>query len=751
MGEPAHLRALRLAFPLRRDHGGPLKYIGRALPRVEDERLLTGRGRFTDDERYEREAWCAFVRSPHAHARITRIDPAAARCMPGVLAVLTAEDYAADGLLPIDHVPNPLDLHDISRRAFDDPKQAPQWPLARGRVRHVGEALAVVVAESAARAADAAEEVQVDYEPLPAEESVCFDYSSGDAVAVARALADAAHVVRHRFVHQRVVNCQMEPRSAIGLYEGGEHTLIAGSQGAVLHRHMLTKLLGSDKVRVVVPDVGGGFGPRNYLQPEAVVVVWAAKRLGRPVRWTSSRSEAFLADFQGRDATIDAALGIDAEGRILGYEVHVRGNVGAHTVSFVPLSNFRNIATTAYRIPAVAIRVQAVTTNTVPSVPYRGAGRPEAHHVIERLLDMAARAAGMDRAQIRRLNLIRKKDLPYRTPTRFVIDAADFAGYMDRALARADYALFEARRSAASRPRGIGIANYVESPVGAPRERVELAVRADGVDLIAGTQSSGQGHETSFAQVLADQLEVPLEMIRLRTGDTAFVKSGGGSHSDRSLRFASTLIVAAARRLIDNGRELAAARLEAGVEDIEYRGGRFYIEGTDRSMALFELAPLAAAEDFNGRIPASPAGCAVCELEVDPDTGTVHLLRYVSVDDVGQAVNPLIVDGQTHGGIAQGIGQALLEGAVFDSSKQALTGSFMDYGLPRAENLPSFETALMEEPTQGNPLRIKGGGEGGVVPATAAVINALCDALGVEDVPMPATAQNVWRLLRGAG
>ena len=717
-------------------------YIGRALPRVEDQRLLTGRGRYTDDERYDGQLWCAFVRSPHAHARIGEIRA------PAGVTILTGADYAADGLLPIDHVPNPLDLHDIDRRAFDDPRQAPQWPLARERARHVGEPVAVVVAETVERARDAAEAVEVDYQPLPLEETVCFDYSYGDASAVARAIDAAAHVVRHRFHHQRVVNCQLEPRSVIGLYENGQHTLVCGSQGAVLHKHMLAKLLRSENVRVIVRDVGGGFGPRNYLQPEAVVVVWAAKRLGRPVRWTSTRSEAFLADFQGRDATIDAALAIDGGGRILGYDVKVRGNVGAHTVSFVPLANFRNILSTVYRIPAVSLRVQAVTTNTVPSVPYRGAGRPEAHHVIERLLDMAARRAGIDRAELRRRNLLGKRDLPYRTPTRFVIDAADFPGYMQRALEMADYALFDARRDAARRLRGVGIANYVESPVGAPRERIELHLTKEGVEAISGTQSSGQGHETSFAQVLADQLQLPLEKVRLRTGDTAFVKAGGGSHSDRSLRYASTLIVAAGKRLIETARQAAAERLEAGVEDLQYRDGRFYIGGTDRSISLFELAPLAVAEEHLGRIPVSPGGCAVCELEVDPDTGTVHVLRYVTVDDVGQAVNPMIVDGQTHGGIAQGVGQALLEGVALDSANQVLTGSWMDYGFARAEQLPRFDTALVEEPTHNNPLRIKGGGEGGVVPATAAVINALCDALGVDDVPMPATPQRVWEILR---
>jgi carbon-monoxide dehydrogenase large subunit len=466
------------------------------------------------------------------------------------------------------------------------------------------------------------------------------------------------------------------------------------------------------------------------------------------VRWTSSRSEAFVADFQGRDALVHAALGIDRDGKILGYDVRVRGAVGAHTVSFVPLANFRTILTTAYRIPAVALQLQAVATNTVPAVPYRGAGRPEAHHAIERLLDLAARAAGIDRAEIRRRNLVRKSDLPYTTPMRLVFDSGDFAGYMERALEIADYSTFPSRRTAGKRLRGIGIANYVESPVGAPRERIELHVTREGIDIVAGTQSTGQGHETSFAQVAADALEVPMEKIRLRTGDTAFVKAGGGSHSDRSLRFAGTLIVSSARRLIDLGRNAAAAKLEAAPQDLVYERGTFRVAGSDRAVALLDLAPLAADDEFNGRIPACPAGCAVCELEVDPETGAVEVLRYVTVDDVGQAVNPLIVDGQTHGGIVQGIGQALMEGVALDPDKQVLTGSFMDYALARAEDLPSFQTELAEDPTQGNPLRVKGGGEGGVVPATAAVINALCDALGVDDISMPATPQRVWQAMR---
>jgi carbon-monoxide dehydrogenase large subunit len=544
----------------------------------------------------------------------------------------------------------------------------------------------------------------------------------------------------------------MEPRSAIGLYGDEGHTLISGSQGALLLKLLLGKVLGSDKVRVVSRDVGGGFGPRNYLHPEQIVVVWAAKRLGRPVRWCATRSEAFLADFQGRDATISAALGCDDEGRIVAYDVRARGNVGAHTVSFVPLSNFRTILTTVYRVPAVALRLQAITTNTVPAVPFRGAGRPEAHHVIERLLDMAARRLRIDRAEIRRRNLVMKSELPYRTPMRLVFDSGDFAAYLSRALQMADYAGFAERRRKSARPRGIGIASYVESPVGAARERIELQVERDALIVVSGTQSAGQGHETSFAQVVADRLELPIEKIRLRTGDTAIVSAGGGSHSDRSLRYAATLIVGAARQLIEQGRRAAAERLEARADDVVYERGAFRIAGTDRAVGLFELAPLEAAEEINARIPACPGGAAVCELEVDTETGVVHIVRYVSVDDVGQPVNPLIVDGQTHGAIVQGIGQALHEAVARDEQGQVLTGSFMDYGIARAENLPSFETALAEDPTPGNPLRIKGGGEGGIVPASAAVINALCDALGVDDVPLPATPERVWKILNsGSG
>ena len=726
-------------------------YIGRPVPRLEDDRLLTGRGRYTDDEHLPGQAWCAFVRSPHAHARIARIDSRTAAGAPGVLGVLTAADYRADGLSPVDHVPNPLSLYDIGRRAFEQPIQSPQWPLAADQVRHVGEPAAVVVAATAAEARDAAEQVAVDYEPLDPGEAACLDAVSGDGEAVRRAFAQAALVVRRRFIHQRVANCQLEPRSAIGVFEDGRYTLITGSQGVVLLRQLLSRVLKSDAIRVVSRDVGGGFGPRTYLQPEQVIVLWAAKRFGRPVRWTSERSEAFVSDFHGRDSAMDAALALDAEGRILAYDVELRANVGAHTVSFVPPSNFRNVLTTAYRVPAAKLAIRANTSNTVPAVPYRGAGRPEAHHAFERLLDIAARRLGLERAELRRRNLVTKAELPYRNPMGLAMEGVDFPRYQARALERSGWNDFARRRAGAAargRLRGIGMANYVESPVGAPAERVVLEVNSDGVALVAGTQSSGQGHETSFAQVVADRLGIALDAIAVRTGDTEFVAAGGGTHSDRSMRYVGQLAQRACQTLIETGRQAAAARLEAHAQDLVFARGEYRVAGTDRRVHLFALAPLSAREEMRARIPAYPGGCAVCEVEVDPESGEARVVRYTTVDDVGQAINPLIVHGQVHGGIAQGVGQALVEAVVYGDDGQLLTGSWMDYGMLRAEHLPSFDGELVEEPTGGNALRVKGGGEGGVVPATAALINALCDALDVDDIEMPATPFAIWNLLR---
>lgn len=723
-------------------------YIGRRIPRVEDHRLLTGSGRFTDDVALAGQVWCAFVRSPHPHARIVRIDKSAG---PGVLAVLDGEDYAADGLGPIQHVPNPLEALDLARRAFDHPVVRPHWPLARGEARHVGEPVVAVIAETQSLAKDAADHVQVEYEALPLERTECFRRSSGDAAAVRRALESAALVVRREFVNQRIATCTMEPRAAVAEYREGRITLITGSQGVHRLHQILAEIFHArpGDIRVVSEDVGGSFGTRAYLHPEQAVVAWAARRLGRPVKWTGERSEAFVSDFQGRDSTTRAALGLDAAGRIVAYDVEAQANIGAHTVSFVPMANFRNILTSVYRVPAVHVEVRGVITNTLPAVPYRGAGRPEAHHALERLLDIAARRLRLDRAEIRRRNLVRKDELPYRMASGLVFDSGDFPGYMERALQLSRYDQIEARRAEAKtrgRLRGIGVANYVEAPAGAPRERVELAMTASEVSIIAGTLSSGQGHETSFAQVVAELLGIPIERVRLRTGDTDVVAVGGGTHSDRSMRLVGTLLLRCSHTLIEKGREAAAELLEARAGDLVFERGEYRIAGTDRRLGILDVAAqkaLSAAEEFNGRIPAYPGGSAVCELEVDPQTGGVELLRYVAVDDVGQPINPMIVEGQAHGAIAQGAGQALMEGVRFDAG-QILNGSFVDYGVPRSNDLPAFTCELAEDPTAGNPLRVKGGGEGAIVPATAAIVNALCDALGVEDIAMPATPQEIW-------
>jgi len=770
------------------------RYVGRPIRRVEDYRFLTGTGRYTDDIRLEGQVHCAFLRSPHAHARILRIDTSRARRAPGVLAVLTGADYLADGLAGIDHAANPFDALDVRERAFDARAggrvvELPHSPLALERARYVGEPLALAVAETASGARDAAELIEVEYEPLPAVVSavdalregapqlwdeapgnLCVAAEFGDAGAVRKAIERAVHVVRCELVNNRVANCQMEPRSAIGDHDlrTGVCTLISGNQGVVRLRATLAAALKQplERVRVVSPDVGGAFGLRNNLYPEQVMVVWAAKRLGRPVKWTGERSEAFVSDYQGRDCVMRAALALDAEGRILAYDVELIGNVGAHTVSFVPMGNGMRILTTVYQVPAAHIAVRGALTNTVPTAPYRGAGRPEATHAIERLLDMAAKRAGIDRIEIRRRNLVQREMLPYRSAMGLLYDSGDFVGYMDRTLVLADWAGFPVRRAAArarGQLAGIGLANHIEAPVGAPVEHASVSVKSDGtVEAIVGTQSSGQGHETTFAQVIADQLGIDMEAVRIRYGDSGFVKSGGGTHSDRSMRIAGTLFVRAAAEIVERGRAAAAAFLEAAPADLVFEEGVYRITGTDRSVGLFELAraiesgavpadmreALASNQDFNGRIPAFPAGAAVCEVEVDADTGAVRVMRYTAVDDVGCAVNPMIVEGQTHGGIAQGLGQALCEGIALDpASGQVTTGTFMDYGILRADELPAFRLGHAEDPTAGNPLSIKGGGEGGVVPATAALVNALCDALGVEDLPMPATREVVWTAL----
>ncbi|MGP0092904.1 MAG: xanthine dehydrogenase family protein molybdopterin-binding subunit [Xanthobacteraceae bacterium] len=775
-------------------------FIGQPLPRFEDRRFVRGAGRFTDDVALPGQTYAVFVRSPHAHARLLRVDAQAARACPGVLAILTGDDYTADGHVGIPQAPMPADAVDYRQPAFvAKPPRAilnvPQLPLAVERVRYVGEAVAIIVAETLFAARDAAERVIVEYEirtaivdvldavvpgapalRLSAPDNIAVEAEHGDRDATLAAISGADLIVEQAFRNQRVANAQMEPRSAIGSYDPAEsrYTLISGSQGVHRQRQALATCLGvpHEQVRVICPDVGGGFGLRTNLYPEQIAVVWAARRIGRPVKWTSDRSEAFLTDFQGRDLVTKAQLALDHEGRIRALSLELLGNIGAHTVSYVPLNNGMRIATTVYDVPTAWVRVRAVLTNTVPTAPYRGAGRPEATFVIERLLDIAARKLNIGRAEIRRRNLIRRDRLPYRNAMGLTYDSGDFAANMERVLALADWDGFPARRARAKkdgRLLGIGIANYVESPVGAPHERVEVKVASDGsVELRVGTQSTGQGHETSFAQVMADQLGVAPEAIRLVSGDTATIASGGGTHSDRSMRLAGSLMVEAAAIVIVRARRVAARLLDAPEADVAFADGLFFTPRSNRRLSIVDIAraietdsalpdplraPLAGEATFTGRIPAYPTGAAVCELELDPETGAMVIRHYISVDDAGRPINPLILHGQVHGGIAQGIGQAVLEQVVWAETGDVLTGSFLDYGIPRAHLLPTFSVELAEDPTFGNHLRVKGGGESGITPALAAVMNAVLDALspfGVEHIDVPATPQRIWQVIRGA-
>jgi aerobic carbon-monoxide dehydrogenase large subunit len=777
----------------RADH----PYIGRALPRLEDARLVTGAGRYTDDVHLPGEAHAAFVRSLHAHAVIRSIDTAAARVMPGVLAVLTGADYRAADLTGIRQLPVPADVIDYKQKAFGPdstrpPFDTPQWPLAIGKVRYVGEPLAAVIAETSSAARDAAAAVGVGYDILPAvtdaidaiapgapalhdavPDNLALDAQFGDRDATDAVFAQAEIVVEHTFRNQRIVNAQMEPRAALGSYDAKDdrYTLISGSQGVHRQKTALAECfaVAPERLRVICPDVGGAFGLRTNVYPEQVVVVWAARHVGRPVRWTGDRSECFLSDLQGRDLVTTARLAFDRSGRIHAFAVEMLGNAGAHPVSYVTLNNGYRIMTTVYDIPAAHAHIRAAFTNTMPTATYRGAGRPESHFVLERLIDMAALKLGIDRLEIRRRNLIRREQLPYRTAMGLTYDSGDFLGNMASVAALADWNGVKARRAAAKKRgkrAGIGIASYVEAPVGAPHERVRVEVRDGAVDVHAGTQSTGQGHDTTFAQVLADRFGIAPHVIRLMTGDTDALPSGGGSHSDRSMRLAGALLMETSGQIVAQARKVFAALAAVSEADVTFEDGTFGTPRSNLRLSLFDIAralrhdpnippglrkPLTAEATFTGRMPAHPTGCAVCEVEVDPETGAIEVTRYASVDDAGQPINPLVLHGQVHGGIAQGLGQALSETVAYDGAGQVLNASFMDYAVPRADSVPGFDVAFAEDPTGGNALRVKGGGEAGITPALAAAINAVVDALseyGVAHIEMPVTPARVWEAIR---
>ena len=782
---------------LSRPEGAAAGAIGEPLRRKEDLRLLTGAGRFTDDFNMARQAHAAMVRSPHPHARILRVDATQARAMPGVLNVYSGVDCAADRLGPIPHHPLPSTRDDMKLTGpggggiFEGPHPL----LPADKVRHVGEAVAMVIAETKEQAADAAEAVEAEYEELPwvthsedalspgapavwdeAPENVLVDTAFGDREATDRAFAAADHVVKMDFHIARCTAVAIEPRAALGHYDAatGRYTLHAGGGGAVRYKKDLASLLGIDpgKLRVITCDVGGNFGSKNRVYVEYGLVLWASRKLGRPVKFTASRSEAFLSDYQGRDLVTKVELALRKDGKFLAMRASNLSNVGARCVSLSPLSKGSGLITGCYDIPAATLRSRAAFTTTAPTNPYRSSGRPEVNFAIERLIDTAAKELGFDRVELRRKNLVRSEAMPYRNAVGMTYDSGTYEANMDLAMKIADWSGFEARRrSAAARGKllGLGLSNYVESSIGSPRERAEITVTPAGrVKVVIGTQPSGQGHETSFAQVVSSLLCVPVEAIDILLGDTDVVSVGGGSHSGRSMRHAATVFSMAAKELIEKGKKIVAYMLESSAAEIQFANGRFSAPHALRTFSFLELARdsaeallpkelsagLAVVADNEMHDPVFPNGCAICECEVDPETGSVEITRFAAVDDVGRCINPLIVHGQTHGGAAQGIGQAMSEIYHVDpETGQPLTGSLMDYAMPRADSVPSFTAEVVEVLSPTNPLGIKAAGEGATTPAPAAVVNAIVDALrelGVRDITMPATPQNIWRAIQEA-
>ena len=761
------------------------KGIGAALPRSEDFRLLTGRGNYAADLVCPDVCFAAFVRSPHAHAAIRRIDAATAMAMPGVRLVLTGADAAADGLGPIPHNVDFTSPPDAKLRLPPGFRvfTTSHRTLPVDAVRFVGEPVALVIADTPSLAEDAAERVVVDYDVLPAvvdaREAMAADQplvwqecagnlaltcEVGDREATDRAFAAAAHVVRFEGWAHRVTGTPMEPRSVLGEYDpaSGRYTLrTTTGAGVVRTRERLASILGVplEQCRCVFGDMGGNFGTRNAFYPEYALLPWAARKIGRPVRWTASRLECFMTDYQARDLASRAELALDASGNFLALRGVNTMNLGAHTVYFWPLRKGLSMMQSVYRIPAVHFHGHAVLTHTAPTAVYRSAGRPEAVFVIERLIDIAAAMLGFDRAELRRRNLIARDALPFTNGVGVTYDSGDYAESMDSALREADWAGFEARRretAARGKCRGIAVANYIEVTSGFPRERAELKLCEDGsIELVVGTMSSGQGHETTFCQLLAEWLQVPFERIRFIANDSDRVSVGGGSHSGRSMRLVSIALRQAVDALLAKGVELAAPMLQAAPDDVRYSDGTFVASGA--SIDLWTVArgkALEAAGEVFNQTGGFPYGTHVCEVEVDPDTGHVAIVAWTGVDDVGLAINPLVLHGQAHGSVTQGIGQALFEAVQYErQSAQLLSASFMDYALPRADTTPSFRTLIMEVPASSHPNGIRPGGEGGTTPALGLVVNAIVDALsayGVTDIPMPATPLRVWQAIQAA-
>lgn len=774
--------------------------FGAAVRRKEDYRFITGQGTYTDDINRPGQVHVHFLRSPHAFAKINKIDKAAALKAPGVLAVFTGEDIAADkvGALPCGWT--------VKGKSGEPHKSPPHPVLAQGHVRHVGDTVAMIVAETAAQAKDAAEKLDVDYQVLKpvvnpkqaldakapqlhpeAPGNLCYDWEIGDKAQVDAAFKGAHHVTRIELINNRLIANPMEPRAAIAEYDraADRFTLYTTTQNPhVIRLLMCLFVLGlpDSKVRVVAPDVGGGFGTKIFHYAEEAALTWASKKVGRPLKWTAERSDSFMTDAHGRDHVTTAELAVDKSGKFLALRVDTVANMGAYLSTFataVPTYLHATLLAGQYTTPKIYANVRAAFTNTTPVDAYRGAGRPEATFVVERLVETAAREMKIDPAELRRRNLIPPTAFPYQTPVAVTYDSGNYERSMDEALKMADYKGFAQRREQSAqrgRLRGIGLSNYIEACGIAPSavagalgagaglyEAAQIRVNPGGtVTVLTGSHAHGQGHETTFAQLISENLGIPIEMVEVVHGDTDRIPFGMGTYGSRSLAVGGSAIMRGIDKIVAKSKKIAAHLLEAAVEDIEHSKGVFRVAGTDKQLTLGQIA-LAAYVPHNYPHetlepgldetafydPANftfPAGTHVCEVEVDPDTGTVEIVNWVAVDDFGRVVNPMIVEGQVHGGIAQGVGQALLEGCVYDTeSGQLVTGSFMDYAMPRAADLPSYKVGLTETPCPHNPLGVKGCGEAGAIAAPAALINAITDAIGVAHIDMPASPEKVWR------
>lgn len=781
--------------------------MGAAVRRKEDYRFITGDGNYVDDINRPNQVYAYIVRSPVAHARLASVDTAAARAVPGVVAVLTGADMATDG---IGGLPCGWGIHNKDGSPMAEPGHP---PLAAEVVRYVGDQVAVVIAESKAIARDASELVEVDYDELPAVAglvaasadgaplvwdeapgNICYDWEIGDQAATEAAFASAKQIASIDVVNNRLIANAMEPRSAIGEYDSGkdEHTLYTTSQNP----HVIRLLMGAfvmgipeHKLRVIAPDVGGGFGSKIFHYAEEAIVTWAAKKIKRPIKWTAERSESFISDAHGRDHVTHAEMAMDENGIFVGLRVSTRANLGAYLSTFgpsVPTYLYATLLAGTYKTPAIYAEVKGMFTNTVPVDAYRGAGRPEASYLLERLVDRAAKVAGLDPIEIRRRNFIQPDEFPYQTPVALEYDTGDYGAAVDKALELGDYDSFDKRKAESAgrgKLRGIGISTYIEACGLAPSniagalgaraglyEAGTVRVNPTGsVTVLTGSHSHGQGHETTFAQLVTEALGVDFDLVEIVHGDTGKVPFGMGTYGSRSAAVGGVALVNALEKIRTKAKKIAAHLLEASEEDIEFKEGQLTVAGTDKAVAFSDVAmaayvphnyPLETLEPgleetafYDPKNFTFPAGCHICEVEIDPDTGVVDVVSFTAADDFGRVINPMIVEGQVHGGVAQGIGQALYEQCIYDESGQLMSGSLMDYCLPKADNIPDFSVTTSVTPCTHNVLGVKGCGEAGAIGAPPAVINAVLNALAkyeVDDIQMPATPERVWRAIQSA-